>query len=85
MQFSSQDIWLTQPQKTLAYGKALQYWAEKAQLPIPGNPCQLAESMLELWWMMAPLTMFMDEEVLEDVPSSNWVKITPSRLLEPTQ
>ena len=86
MWFSSQDFWLTQPQKTLAYAKALQYWAEKAQLPIPGEPCHLAESVLELWWMMEPLTTFMDQEVLGDTPPSNWVKIMPSRLAEePTQ
>ena len=34
---------------------------------------------------MEPLTMFMDEEVLDDIPPSNWVKIMPSRLAEPTQ
>ena len=28
MWFGSQDFWLTQTQKTLAYAKALQYWAE---------------------------------------------------------
>ena len=85
MWFSSQDFHLTQPQKTLAYMKALQYWAEKAQLPIPSKPCQLVESVLELWQMMETPTTFTDEEVLEDVPPSNWVKIMPSRLVEPTQ
>ena len=84
MQFSSQDFWLTQPQKILAYVKALQYWAEKAQLPVPGEPHQLVESMLELWWLMELLTTFTDEDVLK-VPPSNWVKITLSRLTEPTQ
>ena len=79
MQFGSQDFWLTQCQKTLAYSKALQYRAEKAQLLIPSEPYQLAESMLELWQMMEPLIMFTDEEVLDHVPPSNWVKITPSR------
>ena len=85
MWFSSQDFWLTQPQKTLAYAKALQYWAEKAQPPIPSKPHQLAENVLELWQMMELLTVFMDEEVLDDIPSSNWMKIMPSRLAEPTQ
>ena len=46
--FSSQDFWLSQPQKTLAYAKALQYWAEKAQPLIPDEYCHLAESVLEL-------------------------------------
>ena len=35
--------------------------------------------------MMDPLTTFTDEEVLEDILPSNWVKITSSRLAEPTQ
>ena len=66
MQFGSQDLWLTQPQKTLAYAKAFQYWAEKAQLPIPSKPHHLAKSVLELQQMMEPLTTFTNEEVLED-------------------
>ena len=84
MWFRSQDFQLTQPQKTLAYAKALQYWAEKAQPPIPSKPCQLAESMLELWQTMELLTTFTDEEVLGDILPSNWVKIMPFRLAEPT-
>ena len=85
MWFGSQDFWLTQPQKTLAYVKAIQYWAEKAQPPIPGEPHQLAESMLELWWTMELLTMFTDKEVLSDILPSNWVNITPSTSAKPTQ
>ena len=85
MWFGSQDFWLTQPQKTLAYAKALQYWAEKAQLPIPSKSCQLVESVLEFQWMMELLTTFTDKEVHSNIPPSNWVKITSSRLAEPTQ
>ena len=84
MQFGSQDFWLTHAQKTLAYAKALQYWAEKAQPLIPSEPHHLAESVLELQQTMEPLTIFTDEEVLEDILLSNWVKIT-YRLAEPTQ
>ena len=71
MWFGSQDFWLTQPQKTLAYVKALPYWAEKAQPLIHSKPHHLAESVLELWQMMELLTTFTDEEVLEDVLPSN--------------
>ena len=49
MQFGNQDYWLSQPQKTLAYVKALQYWVEKALLPISGESHHLVESVLELW------------------------------------
>ena len=79
MWFGSQDFWLTQPQKTLAYVKALQYWAEKAQPQIPSETHQLAESVLELWQMMEPITTFTDKEVLDDVPPSKWAKIMSSR------
>ena len=85
MSFGSQDFQLTQSQETLAYAKALQYWAEKAQLPIPSKLQQWAESVLELQWMMELLPTFTDKEVLDNVPPSNWVKIMPSRLAEPTQ
>ena len=36
------------PEMTLAYAKALQHWVEKAQPLTPGEPHQLAESVLEL-------------------------------------
>ena len=41
--FGSQDYGMKQPQKTLVYAKALQFWAGKAQLPLPGQAHQLAE------------------------------------------
>ena len=85
MQFGSQDFQLTQPQKTLAYAKVLQHWAEKAQPPTPGEPHQLAGSVLELQCTMKPLTTFTDEEVLEDILPSICVKITSSRSAEPIQ
>ena len=62
-QMASQDYHLWQPLNTLAYAKALQYWLEKAQLPIPGEPCHLAESILELRWAMELFTTFLDSEV----------------------
>ena len=34
--FANQDYQIKQPQKTLAYAKALQFWEEKAQLPWAG-------------------------------------------------
>ena len=49
MRFGRQDYCMRQPQETLAYAKALQYWAEKAQSLLPGEPHQMVESMLELW------------------------------------
>ena len=43
----ARNIGWPQPQKTLDYAKALQHWPEKAQLPMPGKPHQLAETMLK--------------------------------------
>ena len=63
--------------------KALQYWAEKTQLPVPVEPHHLVESVLELWQMMEPLVSFTDEEVLKDVLHSNWVEISLPELAEP--
>ena len=69
--FGGQDYDMWQLQKTLAYAKALQYWAEKAQLPCPGKPCWLAESVWELHQVMEPLATFTDMEVLENNLPSN--------------
>ena len=66
MRFGGQDYCMRQPQKTLAYAKALQYWAEKAQPAPLGRHHQMAESMLELQRTMEPLTMFTNAEVLEN-------------------
>ena len=85
MQFGSQDYHIKQLQKTLGYAKALQHWAEKAQPPMPGKPCQLLECVQELMEAMEPLTMFTDAEVFSNDAPSTWVKITSSRTLELTE
>ena len=59
--------------------KALQHWAEKAEPPMPGEPCQLVECVRQLREAMEPLTLFTDAEVLGDNVPSHWVKITFSR------
>ena len=70
---------MRQPQKTLAYIKALQFWAEKAKLPQASQPCQLVACVKELRESMEQLTSFSNEEVLTDDPPLPWVKITPSQ------
>ena len=37
MRFGAQGYWLKQPERTLAYAKALQHWAEVAKLPQLGK------------------------------------------------
>ena len=85
MHFGGQDYRLKQPEKALAYAKALQYWAEKAQPACPSKPCWLAEGMWELHQTMEPLVTFTDVEVLGYDWPSNWQRITPSRLMESEQ
>ena len=70
--------------QTLSYARALQYWVENAQLPIPGKPHHLAESVLELWWVMEPLVSFTDEDILVATAPCNWVEVNLPRLAEPT-
>ena len=81
--FGTRDYWLMQPQQTLTYARALQYWAEKGQPLIPDVPCCLAESVLELRQAIEPLVTFSDEEVLTATAPSNWVEVTTPRPAEP--
>ena len=63
-----QDYWLKPLQKTLAYAQALQYWAEKANLPVPSEPHHLAMSIHELRWCMRRYMAFSDHDVFEGLP-----------------
>ena len=60
-----QDYREGQPWKTLAYAQALQYWAEKANLPKPDEPCLLVRCVHELRWSMRPFTTFTDGPVFK--------------------
>ena len=64
MKFAGQDYCMEQPQKTLVYAKALQYWVEKAWLPMLSEPCQLAECVQELREAMEPLITFTDDGLM---------------------
>ena len=85
VKFGSLDYCMKQPHKTLVYTKASQFWAEKAQLPTPGQPCQLAEGVWELREAMEPLTTFTDEELLSDNVPLHLVKITSSQTSKPEE
>ena len=51
----------------VAYAQALQYWAEKTDLPAGGRPHLLVESVKELQEEMSCYLSFSDEEVLKGV------------------
>ena len=58
-----------QLEKTMAYIEALQYWAEKANLPMPGQPCLLARCILELREVMESYMSFSDDTSLDGATS----------------
>ena len=60
-----QDIREGQSQKTLAYAQALQYWMEKSNPLMPGQPCLLVRCVLELQRVMQPYVAFSNDAVLE--------------------
>ena len=60
-----QDYHLKQPQRTLAYAQALQYWAKKANPPSPNEQCHLAMCVHKLRWAMKLSTTFSDCNVFE--------------------
>ena len=49
----------------LAYTQALQYWVEKANPPMPGQPCLLVRCVQELRQVMKPYVAFTDDTILE--------------------
>ena len=81
--FGTQDYWLTQPQHTLTYARALQHSTEKAHLPNLSKPCHLAGSVVELQWVMELLTTFTEDEVFVATVPSGWLVVTSPWLAEP--
>ena len=80
--FSSQDYHLKLPQKTLAYAKAIQHWANLATPTPSGKSHQLAECVKELREWMEPFTTFTDAQVFKPMEPLNWVWVTPSKSME---
>ena len=65
--FACWDIRESQLEKMVAYTQALQYWAEKADLPTQGQPCLLVGSILELRGEMECYVSFSDNAVFSGV------------------
>ena len=65
--FTCWDIRELQLEKTVAYAQALQFWAEKANLPTQGQPHLLAGSVLELREEIKCYISFPDEAVFSGV------------------
>ena len=81
-----EDYQLKPPWKTLAYAQALQYWAEKSNLPVPGEPHHLAMSIHELRWHIR-YTTFSDHDVFEGpahkLPEAEVEETTQPNPIEP--
>ena len=70
--FACWDIRELQLEKMIAYAQALQFWAEKANLPTQGQPHLLAGSVLELREEMKHYISFPNEAVFSSmVPQRN--------------
>ena len=65
--FHSQDIRESQFEKMVAYAHALQFGAEKANPPTPGQPCLLAGSILELREVMKCYVSFPNDALFGSV------------------
>ena len=82
-----QDCQLKPLWRTLAYAQALQYWTEKANPPVPGEPHHLGMCMHELRWHMKRCTIFSDHEVFEGLthrlPGAEVEETTQSNPTEP--
>ena len=81
--FACQNIWEIQHEKTVAYASALQFWAEKVNLPTGGKPCLLVGSMIELWKEMECYLSFSNEDVFKGVALQEETPIIPSEEVTP--
>ena len=63
---------------------ALQYWAEKTDLPTGGQPCLLAESVKELWEEMRCYLSFSGKEVFEGVTPPEEMSANTAEEAKPT-
>ena len=83
VRFGSQDYQLAQSHHTITYVRVLQYWTEKAQPPIPGQPNCLVKSVMEFQWAMEPLVSFLEGGIFAALALSNWMEVSSLRLSEP--
>ena len=67
LRFPYWDLQEEQQKKTVAYAQALQCWAKRAHPPMPGQPCLLVGSILELHKMMEQYVSFSNDIILGSV------------------
>ena len=67
----------------VAYTQALQFWLEKADPPVGGRPCLLAESVKELWEEMRCYLSFLDGEVFKGMVPPEETSAIPTEEANP--
>ena len=83
------DIREGQLEKTIGYMQDLQYWAEKANLLMPGQSCLLVRCVLELRKAMESYVSFSNDAVLDSATSpegslEDVTRVTIPRSTSPT-
>ena len=81
--FACWDIQDIRCEKMVAYAWALQFWAEKVNLPTEGKPHLLVGSIIELQEEMKCNLSFSDEDVFKDVALSEETPIIPPEEVTP--
>ena len=81
--FAHWDIQEIQHEKMVAYTWALQFWAEKVNLPTGGKPQLLVGSMIELQEEMECYLSFSDEDVFKGVAGQEETLIIPTKEVTP--
>ena len=83
IKFACWDIRELQQAKMVAYAQALQFWAEKANLPTQGQPCLLAGSIAELKEGMKCYVSFSDKDIFSGMALPKEPSITQSKEAAP--
>ena len=81
--FPCQDIREGQSQKTVAYVQALQYWAEKANPPIPSQPCLLVRCILKVRKVMEQYVSFSKDVILDGAAPQEGSLMDPTKVTIP--
>ena len=65
----------------VAYAQALQFWAEKIDLPTEGKPCLLVVSVKELQEEMRCYLTFSNEDVFKDIALCRHLQYKPRKTI----
>ena len=81
--FACRDIQEIPCEKMVACAWALQFWAEKVNLPTEGKPCLLVGSMIELWEEMECYLSFSNEDMFKGIAPPEETSVIPPEEVTP--